>query len=481
MSRGPQFAPPALASGAKRIPWRWLVPAATAALVWLLPHGRFEPRDWGLLCVFAATVAGMVAQPLPAAAVVLLGLTAANLPGILSLPETLAGFANATVWLIVAAFVFARGFLATGLGERIAYGLIAAFGGTSLRLGYALVLADLAMAPVTPSNTARAGGVIFPVALSVAHAFDSRPGPTADRLGAFLLKATYQADLVVSAMFLTSMAANPLVAEMAQQASNTTITWGQWLLASALPGLVGLAVVPFAVYRLCPAQLQATGEARELARARLRQMGPMGRGQKVMLAAFVLVLALWVSASWHGLSSTTVAYVGIAVLLVSRTLRWQDVLEEKGAWDALVWFGGLVALAGELNDRGLTRAFAEAASSWVVGWPWPAALAGLLLVYLYAHYGFASLTAHVTALFPAFFAVACAQGAPPLLAALALGFFSNINAAMTHYGTGPAPIFFGAGYLSQGRWWRIGFALSLVHAAIWLLVGFAWWRLIGLW
>jgi DASS family divalent anion:Na+ symporter len=166
---------------------------------------------------------------------------------------------------------------------------------------------------------------------------------------------------------------------------------------------------------------------------------------------------------------------------VSRTIRWQDVLEEKGAWDALVWFGGLVSLAESLNARGLAKAFAEAAAARVEGWPWPTALAVLLLVYLYAHYGFASLTAHVTALFPAFFAVACAGGAPPLLAALAFGFFSNVNAAMTHYGTGPAPIFFGAGYLSQARWWRIGFVLSLVHALVWLGVGFAWWRVIGLW
>ena len=105
----------------------------------------------------------------------------------------------------------------------------------------------------------------------------------------------------------------------------------------------------------------------------------------------------------------------------------------------------------------------------------------VLLVYLYSHYAFASMVAHVTAMFPAFFALACAQGAPPLLAALALGFFGNINAAMTHYGTGPAAVYFAGGYLSQGRWWRIGLVLSFVHAAIWLGVGFAWWKLIGLW
>ena len=78
-------------------------------------------------------------------------------------------------------------------------------------------------------------------------------------------------------------------------------------------------------------------------------------------------------------------------------------------------------------------------------------------------------------------AVAVGLGAPPLLAALTFGFFSSLNAATTHYGTGPAPIVFGAGYLTQTEWWRIGFLISLVHLAIWLPLGFLWWKAIGLW
>lgn len=460
---------------------RSLVPLATAAAVWSLPHGDFDVRTWGLLCVFAATIAGLIAQPLPAGAVVLIGITVANLLGILTVGQTLSGFGNATVWLIVAAFIFARGFVRTRLGERIAYVIIAAVGTSSLRLGYSLVLADLAMAPVTPSNTARAGGVLFPVARSIAEAFDSRPGPTAGRLGAFLMKTLYQGDLVVSAMFLTSMAANPLVAEMALQVSGVEVTWGRWALASLVPGAVGLAVVPYAVHRLCPPQIRDTGEARRHARERLRAMGPMTRDEKGMLSVFAIVLSLWVTAAWHGISVTTVAYLGVSALLVLGTLRWSDVVEESGAWNALMWFGGLVMLAGQLSEAGLLEAFANRAGRLVEGLPWPMALVGLLLVYMYSHYAFASLTAHVTAMFPAFFALAWSLGAPPLLAALSLGFFSSLNAAMTHYGTGPAPVIYGAGYLSQGRWWRVGFLMSLLHCVVWLTIGFAWWKVIGLW
>jgi DASS family divalent anion:Na+ symporter len=449
--------------------------------VWLLPHAGFTSRSWGLLAVFAATVCALMTRPLASGGVVLLAITASSLLGLVTIQDALSGFANTTVWLIVAAFLFARGIVQTRLGERIAYHIIRRFGGSALRLGYSIVLADLAMAPMTPSNTARAGGILFPITLSVARAFGSEPGPTASLIGAFLMKTLYQGDLVVSAMFLTATAPNPLVAELARQSAGTELSWTMWTVAALAPGIAALIVVPFVVYRLCPPALRDTRPAQRLAAEQLRAMGPMGRDERVMLMIFAMVLLLWLSAGWHGASPTAIAYLGLALLLVTRVIDWQDFLAEKGAWDALMWFGGLIMLAGQLDRAGLPKAFAGTAAGFVNGWPWWWALAALLVVYLYSHYAFASLVAHATAMFPAFFAVAIGLGAPPLLTALAFGFFSSLNAAITHYGTGPAPIVFGAGYLTQGQWWRIGFLISLVHLAIWLPVGFLWWKVIGLW
>ena len=457
------------------------MPLAVGVAVWLVPHGGFNSTSWGLLSLFAATVSALMCRPLPAGVVVLVAIAAGNVLGLFTIQEALLGFANTTVWLIVAAFLFARGFVHTRLGERIAYHIVGRIGGSALRLGYAVVLADLAMAPMTPSNTARAGGILFPITLSMARTFGSEPGPTAALIGAFLMMTLYHGDLVVSAMFLTAAAPNPLVAELARQGSGVSLSWTTWAFAASVPGVVGLLVVPYVVYRLCPPALRDTTAAQSFAAARLRAMGPIARRERLTLAIFAMVLLLWLSAEWHGRSATTVALLGVSMLLLTRVLEWQDVLGEKGAWDALVWFGGLVMLAGQLDKAGLPQAFARMAAGLVGGWQWWWALAALLVVYLYAHYAFASLVAHVTAMFPAFLAVAIGLGAPPLLAALAFGFFSNLNAATTHYGTGPAPIVFGAGYLTQGEWWRIGFVISLVHLAIWLPIGFLWWKAIGLW
>jgi DASS family divalent anion:Na+ symporter len=462
-------------------PWRWIVPLVVAAAIWMLPHGGFDARSWGLLCLFAATISGLITRPAAAGALMIAAIAAGALLRLFSIQDGLSGYGNVTVWLILAAFLFARGMVVTRLGERIAYGIVKRVGRSPLALGFSFVLADLVMAPMTASNTARAGGILFPITLNVARVFGSEPGPTASRIGSFLLLALYHGDLVVSAMFLTACAPNPLVADFVRQGSAVRLSWTTWAVAASVPGVVALAAIPYLVYRLSPPIDLDTGAARRLASERLAEMGPLSSREHGMLIVFCGVLALWIAGDWLAISPTTAALLGVAGLLLARVLDWRDILEEQSGWDVFVWFGGLMMLAGQLERAGFPKVFAQALAAAVHGWPWIWALVLMLVVYLYAHYVFASLVAHVTAMFPAFFATAIALGAPPLVAAVAFGVLSNVNAAMTHYGTGPAPIVFGAGYVSQPAWWRIGFIVSLAHLAIWLPIGFLWWKVLGLW
>jgi len=461
--------------------WRWIVPLALAAAIWLLPHGGFDARRWGLLCLFAATVCSLITRPIAAGALIITTISAGALLRLFTIQDALSGYANVTVWLILAAFLFARGLVVTRLGERIAYSIVKRVGGSPLGLGYSIVLADLAMAPMTASNTARAGGILFPVTLNVARVFNSEPGPTASRIGSFLLLVLYHGDLVVSAMFLTACAPNPLVADFVRQGSTARLTWTTWALAASVPGIVALVAIPYVVFRLAPPVDVDTTAARVLAAERLAEMGPLSSRERGMLAVFCLVLALWIAGDWLAIAPTTAALLGVAMLLLVRVLDWRDIVEERSGWDVFVWFGGLMMLAGQLEKAGFPRVFAEALARGVHGWPWWWALVAMLVVYVYAHYAFASLVAQVTAMFPAFFATALVLGAPPLVAGIAFGVMSNINAALTHYGTGPAPIIFGAGYVSQPAWWRIGFIVSVAQLLIWLPIGFLWWKVIGLW
>lgn len=461
---------------------RWVPVLGVLGLVWLwpLPAG-VEPGAWRLLAVFAATIAGLIFQPVPGGLVVLLGVTALPLFGVMPIQRALAGYADPIVWLVLAAFLLSRGMIKTGLGQRIAYLFIRAIGHRSLGLGYALVGSEFVLASFIPSNAARNGGIIFPIAHSLARAYGSEPGESARRLGAFLMVLLYQCECILCAIFITGQASNPLIAKFAQQGTGFELSYARWLLGGIVPGLVSLALVPVLLYRLFPPQVTHTPEASSLAAAELARLGPLQRGERVMLVVFCLVAALWMTTALHGIHYTLVALVGIATLLLARVLDWDDVLAERAAWDVFIWYGGLVRMAEALGESGLTRRFAEFAAGIVSGWPWTLVLAALLVLYFFAHYGFASITSHSTAMYTPFLVVMLAAGAPAAMAALLLAYFSNLSACLTHYGTTPGPILFGAGYVSQRDWWRLGLICALPHFLVWGTLGPLWWRLLGWW
>lgn len=461
---------------------RGIIVVIIGLIIWYSPvPAGVKKEAWQLLAIFVATIFGLILTPLPMGAVVIIGVMMTALTKTVTIGAALSGFANTVVWLIVAAFLVARGFLRTGLGRRVAYTFIRAFGRKTLGLAYAIVASELVLSPATPSNTARAGGIIYPIVRSLSSTFGSEPGETARKIGAFLMKMEFQATVITSAMFMTSMAPNPLIAELAKKTANISISWGMWALAAIVPGILSLIIVPYLLYKIYPPEIKETPQAAEMAHNELEKMGPMGRAEKVMLFVFLLILALWVTGEWNKIDATVVALVGVSVMLLTGVIRWDDVLAEKGAWDALIWFGGLVMMASQLNALGFMKWFATTVGNSLAGWAWFSALIVLMLVYFYSHYGFASTTAHVTAMFPAFLAVAVAVKVPPYLAALTLGFFSALNAGITHYGTGPAPIYFNAGYMDQKTWWKFGLIISFVNIAIWMGVGFPWWKVLGLW
>jgi DASS family divalent anion:Na+ symporter len=461
--------------------WRWIVVLIPGLALWFLPIAGLTSAQSHLLAIFVATIVALVAQPVPMGVSVVVAVTTLALTRTLTPAQALSGFSNVTVWLVFTAFLFARAVTSTGFGTRVGYLFIRRFARTPLSLGYSLAAADFVLAPFIPSDTARGGGIVFPVVRSVAADFGSEPGPTAKLIGEFLILVSYHTTYTASAIFLTGMAANPLIAEFARKIGHVELTWMRWLEGSILPGALTLILVPLLIRKLAPPQLRDTSSAREFARHELERMGPMKRAEKWLVAILLAVMTGWITSPWHGIANTVIALAGVSAILLARVLEWDELLAERRAWDALVWFAGLVMMSDMLVTGGTIRVLSDQWFHVLIGWPWQAALVALVVSYLYIHYSFASMTAHITALFPAFLTAAIAAGVPPMVAALPLAYFSSLDAGITHYGTGSATVFFGAGYVRQTDWWRIGFIISLMNLVIWLGVGMWWWKLIGLW
>jgi DASS family divalent anion:Na+ symporter len=265
------------------------------------------------------------------------------------------------------------------------------------------------------------------------------------------------------------------------------ITWAQWAVAALLPGLAMLMVMPLVIYFLYPPEIRKTPNARDLAQAELAKMGPMSFAEKMTLAVLGLMLLMWagVPAMVFGpalsLDATTTAWVGLTLLLLTGVLEWEDVLKAKSAWDTLIWFAALVMMATFLGKLGLITWFSQSIKEAIggLGLGWIGACAILVAVYFYAHYFFASTTAHITAMFAAFFTAGIALGAPPMLFALILAFSSSLMMSLTHYATGTSPIIFGSGYTTLNEWWITGFVMSLVNLLLLVVVGSLWWGMLG--
>jgi DASS family divalent anion:Na+ symporter len=462
--------------------WRAAIPIALFLLIaFVAPRPEsITPAGWRLFAIFVATIAGLILQPLAGGALVLIAVTLSSAFGGLTVAQALAGYSDSTVWLVMAAFFISRSLLNTGLARRIALFFVRLFGRSSLGISYALACSDLTLAGIIPSNGARSGGVVLPIVRSIAELYGSRPGPTAGVLGAYLMASVYQSICVTASMFFTGQASNPLAASIAAQ-FGVTITWASWFVAGIVPGLISLAIVPWVVMRLLPPVIRRTPEAAAFAARELRKMGPLSRDEKILTAVFVSVCGLWVTSAWHGMDITLSALLGSIALLITGVLKWNDVLSETTAWDIFLWYGGLLRLGKALNDAGITSFFAESLGGYFPADGWTIMFAVCLLIYFYAHYGFASITAHILAMYAPFVALLTAKGAPAVLVCMAFACFTNLAAGLTNYGTTPAPMYFAHGYVSMGGWWKTGAVISVVNLLVWGTVGMAWWKLIGLW
>lgn len=463
---------------------KWLAVIGVGVAIAILPRPEGVAREaWTLFAIFIATIVGSIAQPLTGSAVVLVGVIATVLFGALKPTEALRGYSDPVVWLVLAAFFLSAAMIKTGLGRRIALHFVKAIGRKTLGLGYALIGTDFVLASMIPSNGARNGGIIIPIAQSISESYDSRAGDgTENKLGAFLMNLLYQCDVIICATFITGQASNLIIAKLAKETSGVELSYAGWFAAAIVPCILSLLVVPQMIYKLNPPEIRETPRAAEFAREELTKIGRIKRSEIIVLAVLASVIVFWITKELvHSIDTAIIALSGIVVLLMTRVIDWKDLMGERNAWSTFIWYGGLVNMATAVGETGLTKLFANSVAGWTTGMTWATALAAILLIYFYSHYFFASITAHVLAMFVPFLTVTIAAGAPAGLAVLSLAYFSNLNAGLTHFGTTPGPIYFGTGYVKQGVWWKTGLIASMINILIWSVVGIAWWKLLGWW
>ena len=459
-----------------------LYPLIAGLILWFFePPSGLDEKGYQIFVVFISVIISLLVRAFPMAVSVLAGLSFSVMVGLISLKEALKGYSDSTTWLVVIAFLIAGVVIDTGLGKRISLLCIHALGKSMTGLGYAICSAELILGPLVPSNTARGGGILAPIVDSMSRTLGSMPNKSPDKAGQYLHLVGAHANLITAAMFLTGMAANPLISKMGLDVFQIEFTWYTWALGSIVPGALGLLGLPILLKYLSPPTIKSIQPIRAKIKKDIQLLGPWTFQEITTAIILGIMLLLWSTKPVHGWGTTTVALFGLLAILFTNAISWEEMAKNHKAWDTLIWLGGLLTLATSLKDLGFISWFAEMIQQSLTEYSPIFIFLMLALIYFYSMYFFSMLTAHIVAMAGAIFIVAKGVDLNPLIIVGVFAYFSNLCGCLTNYSTGPVIIYFGNGYLLPMSWFKIGFLVSIYHIIIWLGAGSIWWRIIGWW
>ena len=449
-------------------------PFAIAIGIWFSPvPAGLTAAAWHLFAVFISAIACVLLGSFPLLTASMIAVATIVLTRTITPAQAFSGFANSSVLLVVIAFIVAQAVVKSGLGRRISLLMVSRFGSSPLGLAYSLVLTDAVIAPAFPSNTAR-GGVLFPIVLSIAKGAGSAPdSPDGRRLGGYLMFCTMAGLSLSSALWLTATSCNPIGVQIAQNAG-IKLSFAGWFLASSVPTLAAMLILPVLIVKLFPPRVGATPEAPAAARKDLAGMGRMSRHEWITAATFVAMVAGWVFGNALELNATAVAFLGLGALLVTGVLSVEDICKQGDTLVTFLWLAVLFALSAQLNELGFMAYVGERLAARLGGLPWPGLYVTLIVLYVGLHYFFVSQTSQVLALLPVFLDVGIRGGVPTPLMAPGLLFASSYFSVITPQGGSQNIIFVASGYLKQRELYRLGLLTTLAFLTVYLLIGTPW-------
>ena len=387
------------------------------------------PAQWHYFAVFAAAISAMVSTALPGGAI---GLCAIAFIATMRYVEpdaggsirwALSGFADPADWLTFGAFLFALGYRATGLGRRLALTLVKRLGRRPLGLGYAIALADLVLAPGTPSNTARSGGTIYPIVRQIPLLYGCRPGSGTDPLGSYVMWTAFASTAVTSSLFITALVPNAAALALAARQTGIEIGWWRFVAGFAPAAALLLLIVPPLTLWVCRPPMHDSDRTVAWAGEQLREMGPMTRREWTMAGLVALAVLLWV-----GGSNPRLAVPGLGADFIHPTT---------------------VVLV-------------------------------VVALFYWSHYLFASITSHAVVLLPVVLGIGREIAGLPLgLLALLCIHSLGLMGVLSPYATGCAPIYAGSGFIGRARFWWLGLLFGALYFAVLIGVVGPWLLAIG--
>ncbi len=444
-----------------------IVVIATLAWMFLKPVAGLSDKALHMIIIFVATMTGVMLEVCSTVAFLLMSMLIANLTGTIEVKEGFCGFSNIVPWLLFLVLSLATAITKTSLGMRLAYIFMKFFGKGINGLSYSIILTELFVAPVLPSNTARAASIGYPLVTSLSKYISANvKNVTEKSIGSYLSVLYSSSNAVCSSLFLTAMISNAIIVEVMRE-NNIHMTWLTWTKFAILPGIIILAVIPFIVRIFCSPKTRDLGDIQAKAKTNYETLGELSKHEKCIIATFGIMLIMWILAETIHIPVLVTTLLGLCVFYSLGIVNIKDILSSHGTFNAVITLSIIISYVNCLTAFGAIDWFNKVVTDMIGGFPPLMSFLILSIIYFFAHYFFTGEGSRIIALYSSFLSIGMSLGIDKMSVSMTLAVFSSMSSILTHYSGPVAILMFSTGYVSPKKWLANGTTLALVIMCIW--------------
>lgn len=322
-----------------------------------LKRNAFSRSNIFMLAIFVAALILWITETIPNYLTSLILIIALVLTGVLSETDAYHQLGHKVMWLNILSFILASMLVATKSAKRFALWFVVKFGKNATAIFLSFMVINIVLSAFISATTAKAA-ILLPIFMVIAAIYGATGGKNKNNFGRNLvLQNLFQINITASG-FITGSGANLLAGAMIAGALGINdFLYADWTFAAfplaLLLVIIGWIVGTKIMFPLKKEEQQPSIEGgMEMLKTEYKKLGPMTFNEIKSVIIFVLVLALWATDSYHGISKTAIAFLGAIVALLPGigVVKWNDV---DIPWHLLLFSAGAYTLGAGLSATGL--------------------------------------------------------------------------------------------------------------------------------
>lgn len=462
-----------------------LGPVVFFSMVFSNPPDGLSTAGWYTAATALLIAIWWVSEAIPLSVTAFLPILLFPVLGISSVRDTAVPYMHPIILLLIGGFMIALGMQRWGLHKRIALNIVARVGTKPANVigGFMLAAALISMWVFNTTTTL----MMLPIALSVVELMRSGASeaeqPTVQRFGTALMIGVAYGATIGGAGTLIGTAPNAVVAGFMSETYDITISFVEWMMVGVPMIALMLPIAWLILTRVVfPVDLPGGTGANPIA-DQLKALGPMSRGERIVLTVIAVTAALWIfrplidqAIPFITLNDTSIAMFGALALFLIPVEPRKGIFAMSGEWaknvpwSVVILFGGGLSLAGGIKSSGLAD-WIGAATSGLAGLPTIAIILIIIVLMVYLT-ELTSNTATTSTFLPIVAAVAIGIGENPMLFA-----FPTVLAAscafMMPVATPPNAVVFASGQITMIQFVRAGFWTNIAGIGVVMALTYA--------